>query len=417
MSDNFSKWDFSNLNISKLLGLDKLEKVFSRFERLPVKVYEGQCCNLRGGGNCQKCLEVCLPGAISINPVSLDYDKCFDCGLCTNVCPSAVFESSLTDDVILAKTQKVLSRNSAVIFGCQKLKAEENSQDFPEELLIELNCLGRLNLTILLSVAAFGGHYIWINTKFCQDCKVSLSTSYLESLVSQTREVLSCFNSEVDKIVIGSKMPDFLKGDWAEKTGSLADEVGQISRREFFDQVRRQAMAVGIDLVGERINQFFKSSKVQEAVMSYRLPRSRELLLAVINKLGKPRRKKISSLDLPFTQVEISDSCNFCKNCLLFCPTNALIDVKGEGEGRIDFVSAKCTACGLCATVCPTKSISYPEKISSLDLVDTSTRTVARYKIYKCRICQQQFASGSQTDICSFCRLRQEKLQNDFYAV
>ncbi|MGN0192559.1 MAG: 4Fe-4S dicluster domain-containing protein [Candidatus Gastranaerophilaceae bacterium] len=43
---------------------------------------------------CEKCLNVCPTGAISLNPLSIDIGKCTFCNECTGVCPSNVIKFS-----------------------------------------------------------------------------------------------------------------------------------------------------------------------------------------------------------------------------------------------------------------------------------------------------------------------------------
>jgi MinD superfamily P-loop ATPase len=72
---------------------DKLEKL----DGVEVKLHEDKC------RLCKKCLdEVCMFQAISLkdDKISIDYDICKGCGICTHVCKFGAITIDYTDESI-----------------------------------------------------------------------------------------------------------------------------------------------------------------------------------------------------------------------------------------------------------------------------------------------------------------------------
>lgn len=51
--------------------------------------------------NCRACADVCLPGAITVQAsadterLTIDYGRCIACQLCTELCPTGAFKTSV----------------------------------------------------------------------------------------------------------------------------------------------------------------------------------------------------------------------------------------------------------------------------------------------------------------------------------
>lgn len=394
------------LDINKLLGLDKIEKLISRFEHRPLRIYADQCLSCRGDkqGLCRRCMVVCPVDAIDLKSGSpeVDFNRCNECGLCAGVCPAAVFECVTTEDFLLAKIKETAGRHRTLIFRCQKLAATLN--DHRAE--VEVSCLGRLNEALLLGGATFGAETIWLDNSICSDCGMSQGESLAAATAHNTSILIKAFGGKTEIIVVSPEIGEELTAEESQQES----EVGSFSRRDFIDQMRRQVMIGGAELIEGRLQMLTPAEKEKQSSYNYRLPRSRELLLALLRKLGVPEDQFMEAGDLPFRQLQISSACNACGNCATLCPTQALIKEEKDKSSGLAFSLANCTGCDLCITLCPVKAITSGQTIDAWQLLSDERLELAGFGKYSCRECQQPFDSIAKADICPFCLLRREKL-------
>jgi len=401
--------DLNNLDINKILGLDKVEKFLSRFEKLPLRVYPGQCTGKRGDQerSCRLCFDVCPHGAITLNDeVSVDAEKCDGCGFCANVCPSGAFEPLTTDDYLLAHIKPLAEKDSMIAFNCPKTKARHGDQ-----AAVELACLGRLNEVLLIGASVFGAKRLWLDTSVCLGCELEPGLVQAHKAVDNSQTILTAFSRKLE-VDFTSERP----AGWRVKSQPQAlKDIGSSTRRELFAGLYRQALVGGAELISNRLEPIFGSE--EKLPLDYRLPRRRELLLMLVRKLGSPSRERVNGAGLSFTNMTINDDCTFCGNCSLFCPTKALEEEKDSERGKIAFALPKCTKCNLCKVVCPTRAIAFTDDFPAVELISDSSRELIDFKIVKCKKCQQPFgAKSSDKTICPFCEQRQAKLKDDSFS-
>ncbi len=402
--------DLSNFNINnfldnagKTLGLDKFEKLLSRVSKLPVNVFAEQCLRHRfqGDAPCARCSDICPTKAVKFEQgLEINWSECLECGICTTVCPVGALETTLTNDFLLAATKKVADVNQTVVFKCAKTSCEDDASNV---VPVNLPCLGRLNEAVLLGAVLFGAREIHLDTSDCRECEVTTGINVINKVVQSAQELLAVFGKEID----------ILQGSWEvgqEEAESPLDETskpGYYSRHDFLVSVKRHLMVGGVELINGRIEPYISR---EESFFSYHLPRHRELLLLVLRKLGEPSLEETSLLNIPFAQLEIDENCNFCGDCVMFCPTSALKKTERDGTGSLDFSLSSCTDCGLCQSSCAVTAIKIVDKFETNLLLETKTRPLAGYKVLKCDTCGQEFGSRSPADTCHFCRQRERKL-------
>lgn len=412
-----------DFDIGKLLGLDKLEKVVARVDRPRVVLDKELCLRARGGLSkaCAKCVAICPARAIEALPTAVDLnaERCVECGICVGVCPAGAFSGRVTDDFIVARAREAAGKTGHVVYTCRR-------SDFGGGGGVDVKCLGRLNISHLIAAVATGAKAIYLDDRFCHprdtscdsresgnpevcsDCDWASGLPDLAAMAAGANELLGALGSEA-KVVTGVPAVPAMPDSPRESTGS---EVGMFSRRDFFVKVRRQAAAAGAEVLAGKLGGLVTG---EEALFKYKLPRSRELLLAAAKKLAPDAAGLLDTSGLPLGRILIDENCIFCRNCTMFCPTGALA-MRGDVEegGGIDFCLASCTRCGLCETVCPTKSVSFADRFDMSLLLEYKRRPVIEYKSYKCKSCGQKFGSVTEAEKCGFCKLRETKLADDF---
>jgi formate hydrogenlyase subunit 6/NADH:ubiquinone oxidoreductase subunit I len=109
--------------------------------------------------------------------------------------------------------------------------------------------------------------------------------------------------------------------------------------------------------------------------------------------------------NLPFADINISDSCNICGVCCYICPTGAL--QKKEEKTKVDIVFdfANCVGCGLCERICDMGSLKIKDKVNLGNLMrePISLHTLPKNTCMKCNM---SFVSVSESKLCPQCEKR-----------
>lgn len=404
------------MDIYKLLGINRLEAVLNRVNRKPIKEDPSLCCRDRlHGSGCALCLK-CPVGAINLDREPfLDEDTCLHCGLCATLCPTGVFTPEPGDDYYLAIIKSTLVKSkadqeqTALVFHCSKAAHKDELK-----ANIELPCLARLNETLFLGSANFGVSTVWLLTANCSDCPLGSCLETLKELAAKSKQVVKGYGLNF-KIIFSSEPPQF--NQEASRADDVKKDVSAYSRRELFTQLGRQVVASGIEYTESKwqeLKENMRGPAVPE--FAYKVPRKRELLLAVLNSLEKQRQVNGNQPLNPFLYFYDIDAsrCNFCFNCVKFCPTKALRLAANEDGGHLVLVWPYCVGCNLCTQVCLTNAITA--KQSALSLKEKKFKVLISFQESKCEECKQPFYTVNlDQKRCFFCEQRRAKLQDDFF--
>lgn len=403
------------MDIYKLLGINRLEAVLNRVNQQPIKENTALCCRDRlNQSGCDLCLK-CPVGAVNLQSEPFINDElCVNCNLCVNLCPTGALEPKLGDDYYLAliKTTITKSKSSTAVFSCAKSKAQLEGQELT---LIELPCLARLNETLLVGAATFGLKLAWLLTAKCLDCPLASILEFVEKLASQCEQLLKGYGltlkiSLTSELTLGSQ-------DVFNEVAQVKKDISAYSRRELFTNLGRQLLATGVDYTESKWQEFKENiSSPKTPGFAYKLPRKRELFLAVINKLEKEHQLNGAVPVNPFFysyKLEAA-KCNFCLNCVKFCPTKALTLTKTETGGYLSLTWPYCVGCNLCVQVCLPQALTKKEE--ALSLRQNKRHILVEFTESKCQECKQPFLSANkEQERCFFCQQRRAKLQDDFW--
>lgn len=400
------------MDISKLIGLDKLDAILGRMEKRPLNLFVSQCLKERNRSlSCDACQRGCPAGAIDLKAgVEVDFSRCIDCGICVNLCPTGVFESRLTEDYFLSRIQNCLKADKLVGFSCSKQIQAAGGRKSAVE--VEVACLGRVSEAMLIGAAAFGAETIWLNTALCAECDSIQGSALAGQTARGVDKLLEAWGRQV-KFFLSDKKPA------AETaTDSPSEESGIYDRRELLVKLRREALVAGLGLAQSRIDTVAGAFEpTVDDVFDRRLPRKRELLLQLTKKLGEPAQTSLDNEDLSFYGLRCDpDRCNLCGNCAVFCPTGALRVDKSDAAAHLTFNISKCLGCDLCVEVCSPRALAVDSRICLPDLTNEADRVLVESTYYTCAKCKQPFAAAQKKALCDFCRLREEKLNDDSWS-
>lgn len=395
------------VDVNKLLGFDRFEKVFSRFIKDPIKIIPDQCYTYRDKSyKCEKCVKICHSDSLLLEDHSIKFieSRCDGCGLCHTICPTGAFLLSDDSKLVLRKIKHFLETEKKMICKCINTRNEEESEENASAFTTV--CLGRLDESIILGAAALGAEKIWLDSSACETCEYG-AKPLIETTLKNCRDILTAFDNSIE-IHFSAKPP----ANFNTEKGTDLTSLEKGSRRDFFANIGKSLMGSGRDLVGERVDKIMESlSPSEKTLYNSNLPEKRAILLLMMNHLGNPKEELPDANSL-FTDIEISDGCVFCNNCTTFCPTSALSRTKKEKRG-IEFTPANCVNCGLCEFVCPNMSLKLSGVPAWRELLADEKKILIEGNLYMCRKCQQYFESKTPANECHACELRRKKLGDD----
>ena len=185
-----------------------------------VHVRQERCLLVRNrNAECLRCAQACTSGCISYNEqtkmLDIDQARCVGCGTCATACPTCALEARDPNDTeLLACLQGALnaSVSKRIAIVCEKAGIAQ------DECTIRLTCLGRIDESALLQLAAWGARDIALICGPCNACEHKPGRTVIEEVCKSANTLLGLW---------GSAMHVELKevGPAAEPTGLPAQET------------------------------------------------------------------------------------------------------------------------------------------------------------------------------------------------
>ncbi len=345
--------------------------VLTRIESRAVRVYPQQCSKLRHRrSSCTLCADYCPAQAITWGEsLQVDPDECTGCGMCAAVCPTGALEAQAPTNVeLLTQIQERVKEGASVAFACPRyLEAKGRDGDH----FIQVNCIGRLDESILVGTVAEGAQAAWLMDEACQECPYVIGRAVAEQVVQKANGLLQAFGVQ-ERIFIGRELPP-RPGMAAQPPAAPAASEG-LSRRAFFSLLTRETtrmVTVTVDSVlSSQGAQIGEGQTPVRGELPVRVPTKHQLLLRSLRKLGRPAQARSPVSGWPFAQVTFTGACTGCAMCSFFCPTGALGKQERGDQVTITFQPAQCTACGLCCDICYQDAIEFSEPTLELIIED-----------------------------------------------
>lgn len=353
------------------LAVEQVVGILDRLESRPIAVHAGQCTRLRHRrSTCTRCADACPVGAISWQDgLQVDAETCTSCGICATVCPAGALEAhSPTNGELLAQVQKVVKERSRVAFACP-LYVETYGGG---ERFISVNCLGRLDESILVGAVSLGAQSVWLMDGACEECAHAIGRDVAAAAAGRADKLLEAFGVS-QRIAM---RPDLLP---MSETAYGTNGAGEaLSRRGFFkllarDTVRLGEIAVESVLKGQSAQ---AEKEVKKGELPVALPAKRRLLLDALRRIGKLASATFSADDGLWAGFGFGEDCTGCQMCAFFCPTGALSKVEQDGKVGVAFRISHCTNCGLCQDICYREAVVLSDEVDLSKVVDDSTEVL-----------------------------------------
>ncbi len=300
---------------------------------------------------CKDCEDICPTKAIVFSKSPrINSNLCIKCGLCYSACKFSAIQIDKYDGELLTGTEEL----EIVDIGCIKSKSD-----------ITVTCISRLT-DVVLAYWIFNKKEIIINRGDCKRCKLKGSLTYFKRNLRSALYLADAF---------GLKPKIKFKKNPAEKYYTPKDTV---SRRDIFSGLISKIKKDKHETKREILLSFLKDKRVKK-----------DFKFSGIGKIG------------------INDRCNLCGVCEYVCPMDAIFIKKHGNIGKILFNPSSCVNCGECERACVRDAISVSD--APVSYFNKSVIEVFEVKKKVCRICNKEFYSFEDDDICPICKNKESE--------
>lgn len=347
-------------------------KLLEKLQSININVHQSRCIEVRNrNAHCMRCAEVCTSGCISYfdNELSIDPGKCIGCGTCATACPTCALEAQNPSDKELMHKCVLAARaaDGEVIIACNELlEAAEGLYDV--EKVVGVKCLGRVEESLLVTLADAGAKHIRLVMGRCDECEHVSGLRMCEKVRDTANALLETWNSEV-RVQISRKLP---------RAARLTDKGYDESKRLFFTDTKGTAKKAAVVAGNYAIDDALdieepeepKYQKVdEEGALPHFVPNRRELLMQSLGELGEPQDVMIDTRLWGHVVIE-TDKCAACMMCATFCPTGALHKFQDEdGTVGIEHYPGDCVKCRTCEQICPKHALWISEEVFAVDML------------------------------------------------
>jgi formate hydrogenlyase subunit 6/NADH:ubiquinone oxidoreductase subunit I len=341
-------------------NLERWLQIFSGLAECGLSLHARQCSRLRHRqAACTLCADYCPTQAITWDDtLQINPEKCIACGLCASACPTGALEAlSPSNRELLVELLAYQQQQATAVFVCPHF-LEENKLD--GEGFIGLNCLGRLDESVLVAGVALGLQELYLVDGACDSCPQRCGADLFRQAATRSEQLLRAAGSG-GRIIITPTIPLEARPLPAPVTAA------GFSRRGFFKMLLTGAAQGAAAVTEDTLSGWGLESEEPPspaAELPRRLPVKRQLLLAALRRLGSPAPESRLSLGGLWAQFGSSKACTGCQMCAVFCPTGALKKIERENQAGVTFSLAACTDCRLCDEICYVKAVELAPDIS-----------------------------------------------------
>lgn len=361
-------------SVSSMIGL------VTQLESPYITVHQDRCQLVRNrNADCLRCAGVCTSGCISFDGEELHIspEKCIGCGTCATVCPTCCLEAHHPNDAELIHQCRVSAQylNGRVVIGCGRF-LDRAAGRFEEESVARVECLGRVEESLLTQLVAEGVRDIVLVHDDCEACEHVTGRVMVDEVLATEGELLQAWRQETP-IRLSAKLPSACKA---------RDRGYDESKRAAFHQAKDEAGRIGVETGDYVLREAFHQEhpdKTPYARRSYQkvmddgtlphfIPDRRERLLDALASFGEPEDVMISTRLWGHVIID-TDKCESCRMCATFCPTGALRKF-GEDDGSgapfgVEHYPGDCVKCRCCENICPAGAITISEEVFAVDML------------------------------------------------
>lgn len=357
-----------------------------------VHVRQERCLLVRNrNAECLRCAQACTSGCISYNEqtkmLDIDQARCVGCGTCTTACPTCALEARDPNDTeLLARLQGALnaSASKTVAIACEKASVAQDGR------AVHLTCLGRIDESALLQLAAWGAREVALTCGPCDTCEHKPGRAIVEEVCESANTLLDLWGSTMH-VELKEVRPE------TEQTEPYTQgaDTGRTTTQSVIGLVDQQAQTAGADRAAthdkiEQVDQQIQAACADRATTQSAIGLvDQQIKTAGTDKVAEQgtatrdgdganlsdevndgEATTTDQVDRPLKRLKVMADGTLPH----FVPDrrerllDALADL-GEGPtdsqaiartrlwGHVVIDTDKCTSCRMCATFCPTGAI------------------------------------------------------------
>lgn len=383
-----------------------------------VHVRQERCLLVRNrNAECLRCAQACTSGCINYNEqtrmLEIDQARCVGCGTCATACPTCALEARDPNDTeLLARLQGALNASApkTITIVCEKAGIAQ------DERAVRPTCLGRIDESTLLQLAAWGACEVTLTCGACNACEHKPGRAVVEEVCESANTLLGLWDSTMHvelKEVGYAAEPTGLPARETDVDGTATQSeieqvnqliqsagTGRAATHGEIAQVDQQIQTAGTDKVAEQgtatrdgdganlsdetsdgettttgqADRPLKRLKVMaDGTLPHFVPDRRERLLDALADLGEgPTDSQAMAHTRLWGHVVIdTDKCTSCRMCATFCPTGAIVKFDApDGTFGVDHYAADCVKCLCCQTICRAQAIVVEDAVPANVLVN-----------------------------------------------
>lgn len=359
-----------------------------QFQSRGIVVHQDRCVAVRNrNAGCSRCADACSAGCIAQfeDRLVLDPAQCVGCGVCATACPTGALEARDPDDAALFQSclQAMDACEGEVVIACNKiLNAASGKLDLDK--VVGATCVGRVDESLLIALAAEGAGHIILVKGPCEDCANEGGLDLAREVRDSTNVVLEAWGSET-RVALRSKFPNAVR---------RVEKGYNEGRRHFFGSAKTNAKkAVGVtadyavketqEVLGADPDAEPQPPKVSaDGTLPLISSDRRERLAESLAKLGEPKDVMVKTRLWSHVIID-EEKCSSCQACATFCPTGALSRCQDEDGGlSLRFSPSKCVQCRCCEDICLKDAIKLSDEVFAVDIAHGA---VERHKMKQSR--------------------------------
>ena len=312
-----------------------------------IKCENNRCVISLSGGkiNCDSCVKKCPVSAITVinNKVSIDFDKCLDCGICIKECRTGVFSSKYFSDVkFYNKIFEYVRKFNFVVLNCRNVASASG---------ISIPCIGWLDLAAFTFALANNTQKIFIRHSNCSSCKIGCGMNSLNVEIEKFNKLQERVSKKCD-IILNADCMEYSNVEKKLKSDKM------MSRRGLFSFFKKQAVSSLRDVIS--YTDSYSASLINNKNSSdedKKIPLRRKVLIQSLDTLTGGNA--LTTFPEHFNSVFVdTEKCDLCGVCYRFCPTAALSELSEKNNDNVlikvgvQTEIVKCVGCNVCFSLC-----------------------------------------------------------------
>ncbi|MDW7771952.1 MAG: 4Fe-4S binding protein [Desulfobulbaceae bacterium] len=294
-----------------------------------------QCLRSRLNTNaCEKCLNVCRSGAISLNGRNIVFseDRCRGCMACVSECPNDAFDCGFNFSELLQALQYKGS-SDPVVMSCDATHLPEN--------LISIPCIGVLSGPVLAALHCAAKEEFYLDVRRCVDCSKG---HVLDLLHDRIQGIISRRGTTSDLKIRYKTEENYQHFSFRQKRRGFL--------RMSLKSMKRLGKEASLTLVQGENRDTDRNGEGKEP------PAINRLLQQALDVMPENAVQDKELLLSYHYRVTADENCDLCPLCTGMCPTGALKRGTAGNRKKLVFTSAGCSGCGLCVNFCRKKALT-----------------------------------------------------------